>query len=66
LGSEEPVIGTTGMTNGDWVDGARLFSFLERPVYAVSDVLVVVREPGTAVLLAMGLLALGGLRRRNV
>jgi hypothetical protein len=58
LGSEEPVIGTTGMTNSNWVDGAKLFSFLERPVYAVSDVLIVVPEPGTGLLVMTGLLGL--------
>jgi hypothetical protein len=68
LGSQDPdpVIGSTGFTGSQWVTGANLFSFLPQPMYAVSDVLVVVPEPGTAVLLAMGLVALGGLRRRKV
>ncbi len=59
-------IGSTGFASASWVDGADLFLFLERPMYALSDVLVVVPEPGTAVLFGVGLLALGGLQRRNV
>lgn len=59
-------IGNTAFADTRWVQSADYPWFLDRPMYAVSDVLVVVPEPGTAGLLAMGLLALGGRRRRGI
>ena len=49
LGSSEPgpTFGSTGLTGTQWVGSGNLFSVLAEPVYAVSDVLVVVPEPGT-------------------
>ena len=37
----EAGIGITGMTSASWVGGADLFKFLNQPMYALSDVLVV-------------------------
>ena len=59
-------IGSTGFTSSSWVAGADLFLFLERPMYALSDVLVVVPEPSTALLLMTGLLGLASYRRGRV
>jgi hypothetical protein len=58
-----PTIGTTQFSHSAWVQGDNLFNFLVQPLYAVSDVLIVVPEPGTGLLVIAGLLSLAGWRR---
>ena len=64
LGSENPVIGLNEFVTSGWIDAATYFSFLQEPAYAVSDVLVVIPEPGTAVLIGIGLFGMASLPRR--
>ncbi len=55
--------GDNSSLTGAWISSADNNIFLETRLYAISSVLTVIPEPGTATLLMLGLFWLSGMRR---
>jgi hypothetical protein len=59
------LMGDVGLTDFQWISTVHSASTTSRPLYAMSDTLTVVPEPGSGVLLSLGLVAMAvGNRRR--
>ena len=65
LGNGTPFHGNITSTSSGWIAANNLSSLNSFHLYAISSTLTVIPEPGTAALLALGLIALG-VARRNV
>ena len=66
LGDETAaVLGFSDNVNSEWISAGATRSFLELSIYAVSDVLTVVPEPSSVLLLGVGLVVLARARIRT-
>jgi hypothetical protein len=57
IGSSNTRTGTSASSSGDWTSLGSLGNFQTHPLYGISELLTAVPEPGTGILLGLGLFA---------
>lgn len=66
LGSANPRVGNPADTDDDWVQDDSYPASTLLPLYALSEPIMIVPEPASALLLAIGVIAIGARRRSSL